>query len=274
MKKRFSYYQVFILFLFLFIILLSLQNFAQTPGPIIVSKVNIDDDEDTWAQDQSEGDDDGIVEQGEKIRMDIVLKNNGTATATNVQAIISAQSNWITITRDTRTYDDIEAGKEKNSAGTWRDGFRFEVDQNAPSEEILFTVQITTSNAGSFQDSVIISIKGGGKRGPIEVKSFKIDDDEDSWASDKSEGDNDQIPEQGERIRLPITLTNTGTAPIFNVKVTLKSLSPNIVLTDSSSDYGVLGDNQPKSNEGMWRDGFHFTVNSDAVEEDSSSMGR
>ena len=28
---------------------------AQTPGPIIVSKVNIDDDEDKWAQDQSEG---------------------------------------------------------------------------------------------------------------------------------------------------------------------------------------------------------------------------
>lgn len=241
---------------------------GQVPGPIDVTKYTIDDDEDQWADDHSEGDGDGVVEQGETIRLDIFLKNNGTAAATDVQATISTSSAWISITKETRTYEDIDAGEEMGSAGTWRNGFYFTVANDAASGDVTFDVQITTGNAGSYNDNVVVTIEGGGAPGPIRVSDFSIDDDDEQWADDDSQGDGDGISEQGEYIRMPVTLINNGSAPAFAVDVRLRSSSNNVVIKDSTSNYGVIGDSDVKSNAGTWRDGFYFRVPSTAESED------
>ncbi|HEX9974361.1 MAG TPA: FlgD immunoglobulin-like domain containing protein [bacterium] len=249
----------------LLFILLSLLIFANgfsvTPGPIVISKFTVDDDEDDWADDNSEGDGDKVAEQGEKIRLDVFLKNEGSDAVTGVQATMSTTSSWVIITKATINYGDLAANTEKSSAGTWRDGFHFTVKPDAPSGNISFTFQITSTNAGSFTGDITVAIDGGGSGGPVHVTDVALDDDEETWPDDKSNGDGDGLPEYGETVRMVVTLKNKGTAPAFDVTATLSASITEISITNPVAQYKVIGDGASENNAGIWRNGFHFIVN-------------
>ncbi|MDZ7260609.1 MAG: hypothetical protein ONB05_00615 [candidate division KSB1 bacterium] len=101
--------------------------------------------------------------------------------------------------------------------------------------------------------------------GPIKISQYRIDDDEDDWADDDSKGDGDGVAEQGEAIRLPVTLKNLGTETALNVTATLSTQSSLVTLLEATKSFGNIGGGQEKSVEGTWRDGFHFQVSNTAT---------
>ena len=103
----------------------------------------------------SNGDDDGIVEPGEIIELDVRLENTGAKDAHGVTAILSTSDNYVSISDDDVNFDDINVRDViKNNAD-----FDFRVDQNCPTpHEVTFTLDIH-SDEGSWSDFFVITVE-------------------------------------------------------------------------------------------------------------------
>jgi hypothetical protein len=125
-------------------------------GPVVYASRLIDDDN----SGQSSGNDDGIIDPGETIELDVTLYNQGVGTATDVNAAISASDPYVTFTYNTSSnYPDIPGG----STGTNGDDFDFEVDSSAPDGHVIhFDLDIISSNGGPWSDSFDARVGGGG----------------------------------------------------------------------------------------------------------------
>ncbi|MFQ5604493.1 MAG: FlgD immunoglobulin-like domain containing protein, partial [bacterium] len=223
-----------------------------------ISSFTIDDDTNDFGDDDSNGDGDKIIEQGETIRLPVVLVNNGTAPALDVMATLRTNHADITIIDSTESYESIGDGKTKSPVG-FGSGFEFQVANAAISGEVSFEVEINTGNAGTFTETLQVSIVGGGTVGPIAISSFTIDDDTNDFGDDESNGDGDKIIEPGETIRLPVVLVNDGTAPALDVMATLRTNQSDITMIDSTESYESIGDGKTKSAVGFGS-GFEFQV--------------
>jgi C1A family cysteine protease/predicted secreted protein len=116
-------------------------------------------DDDTGGE--SDGDNDGIVDCGETIEMYVALHNQGSETATGVNATISTGDPYITFTHNiSSSYPDI-AG---SGTFTNTDDFEFEVDPSTPhGHPIQFNLDITATNGGPWTDSFYVPVACGGK---------------------------------------------------------------------------------------------------------------
>ncbi|MCK5598000.1 hypothetical protein KAI78_00065 [bacterium] len=94
--------------------------------------------------DATGGDNDGIVEAGETIQINVTLKNDGSsdaiATFTNGTATISLDDYWINITDDTSAYANIAGGGGTQAAS---DTMEIEIHASTPNlHEIEFSLYI------------------------------------------------------------------------------------------------------------------------------------
>ncbi|MCK5381561.1 MAG: hypothetical protein KAJ81_08820, partial [Candidatus Latescibacteria bacterium] len=64
-------------------------------GPIVYDHVSVDDDNST-----SRGNNNGAVDAGEKIELNVFLKNTGSSGASSVYADLSSSDSYVTITDD------------------------------------------------------------------------------------------------------------------------------------------------------------------------------
>ncbi len=101
------------------------------------------------------GSNDGIIDAGEDILLQITLHNNGTSDATGVSATISTATPGITITDNFATFPDIPAEEARTSLP---DHFSFYVDTNlACGTEIDFNLEIH-SNEGTWNDTFKLKV--------------------------------------------------------------------------------------------------------------------
>jgi len=121
-------------------------------GPLTYNGYAVDDDN----NDQSSGDGDGIVECGETIELYVSLHNQGSNTASGVDATISTDDSYVTWLYNTSsTYPDVAGG----GAGTNSNDFDFAVDPATPHGHIVhFDLDITAANGGPWTDSFDISV--------------------------------------------------------------------------------------------------------------------
>ena len=129
-------------------------------GPLVYDSHIIDDDTLT-----SNGDNDGIVDCGETIELNVILRNQGTVVATDVVAGLSAADSYISITDAEEDFPDIAGG------GTGEDlaDYDFVVDAGTPDGHIIhFDLDITASNGGPWSDSFDIPVSCGGNSPPYE----------------------------------------------------------------------------------------------------------
>jgi len=112
---------------------------------LIYANYDIDDDDN----------DNGIVEAGEDIDLEIRLENIGNTAATDVEVIISTNDSDINITDDKEYYDDIPAGGLEWNGGV----FDFSVSSNCPTKTVTFYMTIN-SDEGSWNDSFTIDVEG------------------------------------------------------------------------------------------------------------------
>jgi hypothetical protein len=126
-------------------------------GPLVYDSHLIDDDN----SDQSIGNDDGIVDPGETVELYVDLRNQGSDTATGVNATISTTDPYVTFPDNTSSsYGDIPGG----GTGTNGDDFDLEVDPSTPDGHVIcFDLDITSSNGGPWSDSFCVIVGGSVK---------------------------------------------------------------------------------------------------------------
>ncbi|RMD67232.1 hypothetical protein D6833_00465, partial [Candidatus Parcubacteria bacterium] len=249
----------------IFMVFTSCTLFAQV-GPLVISQIDIDDDDSQFAHDQSNGNGNGTIEAGETIRLRVFLTNTGTQDAQNVVAKLSTASPFISFDDDEEPYNTIAAGEtaEPDNFFSGRGGFIFTAAPDVPTDSVQFQLSVSTSNAGSFDFSVKLYVIGG-PAGPFDIAEFRIDDDTNNFADDKSNGDDDGQLDPGETIGLPIRLRNNGDVPAIQVEASLATSDSRISMIDSSVVYGVIDAGESEwPAEFSFGEQFHFMVNPDA----------
>ena len=121
------------------------------PGPLSIDHYTIDDD----TINESSGNNDGLVNCGETIELYLSLHNAG-GDATGVNASISTNDSYVTwLFNTTSSYPDINAGQ----IGQNNSDFDFALSSQTPhNHSIIFTLQITATNGGTWTDSVSVPV--------------------------------------------------------------------------------------------------------------------
>jgi len=225
------------------------------------------------------GNDDGQINAGEEIDLDVYLRNTGSGAATGISATLSSSSSYVTITDANENWPDISPGDTEPCNAD----FDFDVSSSAPAGHTMnFTLSIT-SDQGSWTRSFSLQVAASGAGGDVDIEyySHRIDDD-----TNTSNGNDDGIVNPGETIELPVTLRNTGTDTAHNVDAVLSTSSPYITITDNDRTWGdiaggatdessdfdfIVDDSCPDghvaqfslvitADEGSWSDSFTITV--------------
>ncbi len=90
--------------------------------------------------DDSEGNNNGVVNPDETIRMSITVKNIGIEDAYGVSATLREEDDYIVVTDSVRNFGDIDSGMTAQSIGD----YVFEVDASCPDSHLVrFTLEAT-----------------------------------------------------------------------------------------------------------------------------------
>jgi PKD repeat protein len=94
--------------------------------------------------DDNTGNNNGKIDPGETVDLNVVIKNNGDMLAENVEGLISTESSWINIDNENISLGDVSIGEMIE--GT----FTFTADENTPTGQPLEINLNITSNDGSY----------------------------------------------------------------------------------------------------------------------------
>ncbi len=163
---------------------------------IFISNLTFDDDK----TGSSNGNNDEQIDAGETLELTVDLKNNGATDATNVSAILTCSSPYVSISNNSTSYGNISSGGTTSSLSK----YVFTIDKNAP--EILvndvnpakFTLQISDGASNSYTDVFNIDVFN-----PYIEQANKVI---------VSTSDGDKTIEPNETVTINIDLFNKGKA--------------------------------------------------------------
>ncbi len=156
--------------------------------------------------DDSEGNDDGNINPGEYITLDITLFNPTEADIQDVEAVLTTESKYITIVDSVATLGDFEAEEEKSFESI----FGLEAADNIPGNyEIIFSL-VTYASADPAETW---------SAGFEEVAHAPFLEFGDIIIDDSETGDGDGILDPGETAEVLVSMTNTGQLAAHNIEV-------------------------------------------------------
>ncbi len=179
------------------------------------------------------GNNDGLVDFGESILLDMQLVNVGPDNATNVVATLSTDDEYVTITDDSETYGDI-AG-DFNSVNI-EGAFSFDVSNQVPDgHTIRFELTVTGVAADTWTSYFSIQAHAP----VIELAEIAIDD---------AAGNGNGIIEAGETVLVTATLHNTGSTSARSVIGVLTEDDQYVTISDANGSFGDIGPGQSVEN--------------------------
>ncbi|MCK4312665.1 MAG: T9SS type A sorting domain-containing protein [Candidatus Cloacimonetes bacterium] len=183
---------------------------------VIYNSYNLDD---------SSGNNNGLLDYGETVNIDMSVNNVGNLQATNVIVTITTSDTYVTIIDSTENYGNIPA----NTIVNIEDAFSFEVANNVPDEHgILFTLE-ATDGIDTWISNFLITAHAP----LLEFVGFYIDD--------TASGNGDYMWDPGETVDIIVTLINNGSSNAFNVMGELITIDPFVTLnTTGAQPYGDL----------------------------------
>ena len=169
--------------------------------------------------DDSWGNNNGEINPGETINLDVILKNYGnTSSANNVQAKLTIQDTSIIITDSIKFYGDIGPGATAGSSP-----YEFVVSTKTKNEHLIkFDLEISSSQ-GNWNSSIWCKAK---------APEFKY-----QWHQVLDGGNG--ILEPGETADLITSIENIGGLIGTNISGILRSKNPGVMVIDS---FGTFGD--------------------------------
>ena len=175
------------------------------------------------AFDDAAGNNNGNVDFGEDILLDVSLKNLGIETASNLSVSLAAEEPSVSITDATETCPDLSPDETTTLTGA----FAFTVaDLVEDGYSVPFT--LTVSDGTDTWESLFNVIL----HAPVlTFDSFTIND---------ASGNNNGKLDPGETANIFVTLYNQGSAGIGNVSAVLSSDNGFVTVNTESSNYGSL----------------------------------
>lgn len=171
------------------------------------------------------GNNNGRINPGEVINLNVLVVNWGTDTAKSVTGTLSTTDTYTNITASASNFGDISPGDSTFS----QTDYTFHVDSTCQDyHSIPFTLTLTDG------DSVWVSHFSLSVYAPVieTGKSLVIDT--------ASNCNNDGVAEPGEDIGLMIKANNTGHEEIYNLQGHISSSSPYITITETDEFYGDI----------------------------------
>ncbi len=142
------------------------QNLIPYEGIIAVISGNAFVAHESHSIEDSLGNNDGIVNNGETILLSISLKNMGTITAPGVSAILRANDSMLAVIDSFSYFGDIAY----NTIAVGINPYVFSVSPASPSHNVQFELAIKDINNNNWTDNFTIQISGsggsGGETGP------------------------------------------------------------------------------------------------------------
>ena len=188
---------------------------------VLLNEVEIDD---------SNGNDNGLVDFDEYIMLDVSLENLGSLTASNLVATISTDDIYVTIDSDNHSWPNISAGNVSLQAGA----FAFTVLDVVPDQHVVsFDMEITdgidvwTSMFNVILNSPVLSIG-----------SYTIDD---------SNGNNNGRLDPGEMANIIVANINEGGCDAVNTIATMISSNPLITINNATYNLQTLATGENKN---------------------------
>jgi PKD repeat protein len=105
--------------------------------------------------DDSNGNNNGLIDPGESIGVIIEILNNGNITASNINGEVSTGSPFVTITSSVADFGTLAQGE--SSVGT----FELSIDPATPAGESFSLNFITEANGGAYTNSFLLSFSVG-----------------------------------------------------------------------------------------------------------------
>jgi hypothetical protein len=200
----------------------SIVEIVPAAGAYIVYAENIVND--------ASGNNDGLVDYNESILLSVSLSNIGTDEATGVNATISTENEFITITDNTESYGTIGAESTVNM----EDAFAFDVANNIPDGSLIkINVSAVDGSGKEVWESSFSLIAHAAE---LNFNTFTIDD---------ATGNGNGKIDPGENVDITVNFSNTGTSEAYNVLANLVSSSSYITVNTNEV---VVGNLSPAAN--------------------------
>jgi len=194
----------------------------------------IDDDD----LDLSSGNDDGSINPGETIELNVSLKNFGLEIINDVTAGITSDNEFITIIDSNEDYGDIASGEYTGS----ENDFVIEVSPEIPGgTQVYFNISISDNSGNSWDDRFQLIIVGPA----LDHTGIEINDS------------NNGILDPGETAELLVTMLNFGEMDVSSLNADLTCNDDRIVINDGSGFYALIQAGAEASNNS---DPFELSV--------------
>ncbi|RLD80834.1 MAG: hypothetical protein DRJ15_06030 [Bacteroidetes bacterium] len=171
------------------------------------------------------GNNNGLVDYGETIALDVILENLGSSDATDVSATLSTTDPLITITDDAQDWGTI-AG---NSTSTQLSAYAFDVAAHVPDQHLAsFELNITGTGKEEWSSTFSVLLNA-----PVFALSAAIVDDSQS-------GNGNGRLDAGETADIILPVLNAGHCDAKDAVGTLSSTSGDIVINSGTSNMGAI----------------------------------
>ncbi|UCE18505.1 MAG: hypothetical protein JSV84_16910 [Gemmatimonadota bacterium] len=194
----------------------------EVPVCVSLSNHHIDDD----SLGESSGDGDGKVNPGETMELILSLRNAGVSrTAFSVSAEIAVDDSYGAVHQSIANFGDIPPGSDV--AG--QEEYVISITPDCPDGHVVTcTIEIVDGSGTLWEDFLDISVEAP----DFSLHSFHIEDSSQTLLPNRLD--------PGETGSLVVTITNEGKKVGKNVRATLRTSDPNIVLIDSRADFGTI----------------------------------
>jgi hypothetical protein len=191
-----------------------------------VYEIEIDDDN----IGTSSGNGDELINPGESIELEVSLKNFGLSTANTISAIITSDSEGITITDDTEDYGDIASGSSSYSS----DDFDFSVLPSVlGGTEIELDILIEDGSGNEWNDKIYLVVEGPN----LYANNYSIIDG------------NNGILDPDETAELIVTIENVGNVSADEINGILSCSDDRIIIEDSVGYFGTISSGGQGTND-------------------------
>lgn len=177
-----------------------------------------------------DSDNNGQLDYGEAIDLDVTLKNVGSQQMEAFEAVLQTESEYITITNGTAAYDALDP----NAMQTLANSFSFTVANNVPDNTSNhFTITVTNGD-----DSYISNLSMKAYAPVLKIGGMSIVE---------VNGNGNGRLDAGETAKLNFPIENKGHSNAAVTNVALQMLSPYIIVEESALSFDHINVNESKT---------------------------
>ncbi len=185
-------------------------------GPYVVG--------DSYIINDAAGNNNGALDYGESVLLDMTMKNVGVDMATNVTVTMTTADPYITITDGSETFGNINP----NATVTVSNAFALTADENIPDGHVV-TLELASSDGTDVWESYL-SITGHAPE--LKFAGYTIED---------ANGNGNGFLDPGETVNLVLTIENSGSSDAYDVMAELSGTDPYVtVITAIPQEIGDL----------------------------------